>query len=135
MADMSFLESASRSANYMLLLTWNSQHGKKATTSTSRLESQSLKLPFSMVELTIILKHTHDACPGRDAIHNQILWHPPTSILSFLPQLYYRIWIQASIASNWGETILVPILKGRKYRSLSSSYRPVCLTSCVCQLL
>jgi potassium voltage-gated channel Eag-related subfamily H protein 8 len=86
-----------------------------------------------MDELLSALKRTRDTSPGPDAIHNQMLRHLPSSALSFLLSMYNRICIEGSFPSRWGEAIVVHILKAGKDRSFSTSYRPICLTSCICK--
>jgi hypothetical protein len=51
------------------------------------------------------------------------------------PNVINWIWSEGLFPSNWGEAIVVPISKAGKDHSHSSSYRPICLTSCVCKLL
>jgi potassium voltage-gated channel Eag-related subfamily H protein 8 len=88
-----------------------------------------------MDELLSSIKRTRDTFPGPDAIYNQMLRHLPPSALSFLLSMYNRIWTKGSFPSRWGQATVVLILKVGKDRSLSTSYRPICLTSCVCKRL
>ncbi len=70
-----------------------------------------------------------------DEIHNLMLLHLPDVALQFLLRVHNCIWEEHTIPALWPEAIVIPALKDRKDRSLSSSYRPVALTSCVCKVL
>jgi hypothetical protein len=131
----SYFETASSSANYApTFLVTKVREESRYLNFTTRI-AEPYNAPFSMDELLSALKRTRDTSPGPDAIHNQMLRHLPPSALSFLLSMYNRIWIEGSFPSGWGEAIVVPILKAGKDRSLPTSYRPICLTSCVCKLL
>ncbi len=91
--------------------------------------------PFSISELRSALALARGTAPGPDEIHNLMLQHLPDVAMQFLLRLYNRIWEEHTIPAVWREAIVIPALKEGKDRSLSSSYRPLALTSCVCKVL
>jgi potassium voltage-gated channel Eag-related subfamily H protein 8 len=131
----SYFETASSSANYAPTFLLTKVREECRYLNFTMRVAEPYNSPFSIDEFLSALKRTRDTSPGPDAIHNQMLRQLPPSALSFILIMYNRIWIEGSFPSRWGEATVVPILKAGKDRSISTSYRPIYLTSYVCKLL
>jgi hypothetical protein len=83
----------------------------------------------------LAIGRSRNTSPGPDGIHNQMLSHLSPSAKEFLLSLFNRIWEEHCFPSSWREGIVIPILKPGKDRTLPSSYRPICLNSCVCKTM
>jgi potassium voltage-gated channel Eag-related subfamily H protein 8 len=108
-----------------------------AEKSPLHFNSQNLECydaPFSMDELLAICR-SRNTSPGPAGIHNQMLPHLSPSAKEFLLSLCNRIWEEHCFPFSWREGIVIPILKVGKDHFLPSSYRPICLTSCVCKTM
>ena len=97
--------------------------------------SDDYNLSFTLSELQSSLSCAHNTAPGPDHIHNSILKNLPATALHFFLSLYNRIWLDHTLPDRWQEAIIIPIAKPEKDRSLSSSYRPISLTSCLCKIM
>ena len=101
----------------------------------STASSDDYNLPFTLSELQSSLSCAHNTAPGPDHTHNSMLKNLPATALHFLLSLYNRIWLDHTLPDRWQEAIIIPIAKPGKDRSLSSSYRPISLTSCLCKIM
>ena len=76
---------------------------------------------------------TSDSAVGPDDIHYQMLKHLPSEALYTLNTLS-DIWITGNFPSNWHNSYVVPVPKLGRDSADPSSYRPIALTSCFCQV-
>ena len=90
---------------------------------------------FLLSELTDALSKAHDTSPGPDDIHYQLLKHLPVSSLLILLEIFKDIWKTGNIPKSWKEATVVPIPKPDKDHTDPSYYRPIALTSCICQTM
>lgn len=97
--------------------------------------TENYNTPFTLQELQSALDKSPDTSPGPDNIHNQMLRNLPPAGKIYLLSLYNRIWTEKSFPSQWHKAIVVPVQKPGKDPSLPNSYRPICLTSCVCKVM
>jgi hypothetical protein len=88
-----------------------------------------------MDEILLAVGLSRNTSPGPDGIHNQMLSHLSPSAKEFFLSLFNRIWDEHCFPSSWREGFVIPMLKPGKDRTLPSSYRPICLTSCVCKTM
>ena len=101
----------------------------------STASSDDYNLPFTLCELQSSLSCAHDTAPVPDHIHNSVLKNLPVTALHFLLSLYNRIWLDHTLPHYLQESIMIPVAKPGKDRSLSSSYCPISLTSCLCKIM
>ena len=99
------------------------------------LNCESYNSAFSDWELGSALSESRDTSPGPDDIHYQFLKNLSMGQRAYLLRMLNHIWSQAECPAAWRESIVIPILKPGKDRQLTSSYRPVSLTSCICKTL
>ncbi|KAJ4447753.1 hypothetical protein ANN_09761 [Periplaneta americana] len=91
--------------------------------------------PFTTEELEAALDTSPNTSHGPDNIHNRMLRHLPPAGKSFLLAMYNRIWTEGVFPSAWRSAIVILVQKPGKDPSLSGSYRPISLTSCVCKVM
>ncbi len=58
---------------------------------------------------------------------------PPGPMLCKLLQALNALWRGAQFPSAWKEAFVVPVLKQGKAGNTASDYRPISLTSCLCE--
>ena len=92
-------------------------------------------LPFTRRELESALQLCTKTAPGSDDIPYEMISHLKERSLSFLLDLYNRIYREGTVPSTWKEAIIIPIPKPGKDTAMVGNYRPISLTSCVCKLL
>jgi potassium voltage-gated channel Eag-related subfamily H protein 8 len=81
--------------------------------------------PFSMDELTASLERSGNESPGPDRIHNLMLHHLPPAGREFLLSMYMGGELRPSCPEG--------SCNCTQFFSLSSSYGPISLTSCLCK--
>ncbi|GFV71170.1 putative RNA-directed DNA polymerase from transposon X-element [Trichonephila clavipes] len=90
---------------------------------------------FDMFELKRALSSANNTSPGPDGISYELLRHLNEDSLVSLLYLFNRIWKQQLYPTQWKEVIVIPILKPGKDQKNPLSYRPIALTSCLCNTL
>ena len=73
--------------------------------------------------------------PGPDGIHNNLLKHLPDDTLKILKETLNKIWICTDFPQKWRAATVIPIPKPNKDHTDPLSYRPIALTSCLCNVL
>jgi ribonuclease HI len=71
---------------------------------------------------------------GLDGISYQLLCHLPLTWLELLHSFFHYCWNKGTIPSFWKQSVVVPIHKQGKPKSVVGSYRPIALTSNVSKL-
>ncbi len=64
--------------------------------------------------------------------NNQMLKTPAGKARIFLLRIFNKIWMEHTFPRTWREAIIIPIPKDGKDRTKPSTYRPISLTSCIC---
>jgi len=90
---------------------------------------------FSEEELKRALHTCSDTAEGPDKIHFSMLRNLTDAMIKLLLEIYNRIWVRHEYPSSWCESIIIPFLKQGKNPKITSSYRPISLTSCTCKLM
>lgn len=96
---------------------------------------QPYNAPFTLLELELSLKSSHDTAVGPDEIHYQFLKHLPLNALMALLSIFNNIWEGGSFPLVWRNATVVPIPKPGKDISNPTNYRPIALTSCLCKTM
>jgi ribonuclease HI len=98
---------------------------------------EEYNVPFSLSELKTAIAETSSAgkATGRDPISNTILRHLPEAFLPIILRVFNHIWQSGTIPQEWKIAQIVPIPKADKPPNLTSSYRPIALTSHLGKLL
>lgn len=91
--------------------------------------SDPLDVPFSLVELKIVLSRVKDSSPGHDGIPYSFLRNACESFLSYYLDLVNSILISGIIPRLWKSQLIIPILKPNKDSADPCSYRPIALSS------
>ena len=81
------------------------------------------------------LRKCKESAPGQDNIPYILLKKMNSSAKVFLLRLYNKILSEEVFPASWKMSLLIPIPKPGKPPQLTSSYRPIALTSCTCKLL
>ena len=97
--------------------------------------SEPYNATFSLQELSDALSTTDDSSPGEDNILYSMLRHLPGPAKDYLLKILNKIWVTGKLPRSWKIAIVIPIRKPLKDPFLSTSYRPIALTSCVCKLM
>lgn len=97
--------------------------------------TNKFNLPFSLPELTCALDGLRDTSPGEDGIPFSFLKNLSSYSKLYFLTLLNRIFSSGTIPSSWKRQIIIPILKSGKDPSISSSYRPIALSSTLCKIL
>jgi len=113
--------------------------------SETRLENQHLKFksnnletynnPFSLDELLDAISKSHDSAVGPDSIHYQMLKHLPPNAVNTLLETLNNIWFAGNFPPSWRTSTVIPIPKPTKDASDPNNYRPIALTSCLCNVM
>lgn len=90
---------------------------------------------FSAAELAVALKSTADTSPGADSITYRMLKNADSSFRALLLAFYNRIYVSRVFPADWCLSIILPFAKPNKDPTLTDSYRPIALTSCLCKLM
>eukprot|EP01064_Diplonema_japonicum_P018345 TRINITY_DN2703_c0_g1_i6.p1 TRINITY_DN2703_c0_g1~~TRINITY_DN2703_c0_g1_i6.p1 ORF type:complete len:1384 (+),score=280.05 TRINITY_DN2703_c0_g1_i6:2835-6986(+) len=107
-------------------------NSKDAAPSASRLGCQA----FTVDDLTRGLRRMKTrSAAGEDGIFSEMLLHLNSDSLGVLLLLLNRSWLMGVVPGAWKKGVIVPVPKPGKDATLLASYRPICLTSCLCKLL
>ena len=105
------------------------------TSSCSPSDHGSFCSPFSLSELTTSISNlSSSAAAGPDLIAYPLLQHLPPSAMSFLLFIFNLSWSTQSFPSAWKSSTIYPVHKSGKPTDAPSSFRPICLTSCISKL-
>lgn len=89
-----------------------------------------------MAELQHCLKNNiRNSSPGPDDIHPFMIKNLPENGLSYILDMYNKIWVNDAFPSSWKKATIVPILKPEKDPTQPSNYRPISLTCVLCKIL
>ena len=91
--------------------------------------------PFSRDELCRAMRRMQMTTPSRDEIHNSFLKALSDEHIDSILALYNQSCQLGIFPNSWKEGIILPILKPGKDPTLSTSYRPITLLSCLGKLL
>ena len=89
---------------------------------------------FDMRELRSALSNYKSTAEGPDGIHYEMLKHLPEETQEFLLKIFNRIWVLREYP-NWNFFYILPFKKPGKSGNHPGDYRPIALTSCLCELL
>lgn len=73
--------------------------------------------------------------PGDDNITYEMIKNLSLSMQLYILQVFNKIWSERLFPTAWRKAIIIPILKPGKPISEPASYRPICLTSCLCKVM
>ncbi|KFM81176.1 putative RNA-directed DNA polymerase from transposon BS, partial [Stegodyphus mimosarum] len=97
--------------------------------------THALDSPFLSYELrTAICSLRVNSSEGPDGIPNKTLKLLPVKKHSLLLSTFNFVWNYSQFLSSWKHSIIIPIPKPGKDLSSPSSYRPICLSSCLGKL-
>lgn len=89
----------------------------------------ALNNPFVLSELKTAIKNSRLTTPGEDMISAKFFKGLNEHSLMLLLKIYNSFWLSGSVPNAWKTSIILPIHKPGKPRNLTSSYRPIALTS------
>jgi len=72
-----------------------------------------------------------DSAPGKDRVSFTMLQRLPKSAIKIILKFYNIVWHKGTIPLDFKHGIIFPILKPNKSIQEATSYRPICLTSCL----
>ena len=90
-----------------------------------------LEADVSFDEIKLALKLSNNSAAGLDKIKFDLIRKISDSALRFLLAIINDFFISSSIPKEWSDCKVVAVLKPFMDRSLPSSYRPICLLSCI----
>lgn len=96
--------------------------------------SQPYNDDFTMAELRRALSHTSSNATGPDTIPFIFLQQIPELQQVLLLSFYNYVW-NHGFPKQWGQSILIPILKPGKLSTSPDSYRLIALTNCMCKVM
>ncbi|XP_072395068.1 uncharacterized protein [Diabrotica undecimpunctata] len=98
-------------------------------------QNNSLNHPITFQEINSSILNLKDSSPGPDDIPSAFLKHLPVSAITYLLNIFNRIWLHHQWPAIWSNAIVIPFLKTNKPKYDPESYRPISLTSTTCKLL
>jgi potassium voltage-gated channel Eag-related subfamily H protein 8 len=90
---------------------------------------------FNMDERLAALGRCRNTSPGPDGIQNEMLSHVPLAGKKSLLSAYNGMWTESLVPDAWKEAIVSHALKPGTDRSQANNYRPISLTSCLCNTM
>ena len=84
---------------------------------------------FTLTELHAAISPRKTTAPGQDGVCYTMLKKLPKTALTYLLHLFNTSWSNGTVLTNWGNSIVIPILNNGKEPSAANSYRPISLTS------
>lgn len=102
---------------------------------TSACPPDPMNEPFSFSELECALSGLKDSTPGIDGIPYSFICKASDTTKSYLLSILNQIFISGIVPETWKSQIIIPILKPGKDPSLSSSYRPIALSSVLAKIM
>lgn len=91
--------------------------------------NNALAAPFSLAELKNVLCVLSDSAPGIDGISYSFIVKAKESTHQYFLALINCMFSHGFVPAAWKDQIILPILKPGKDPKLSSSYRPIALSS------
>ena len=95
--------------------------------------TESYNKLFTVHELKSALQKSHDTAVGPDEVHYQMLKHLPEAAMDTLLHIFNDIWQSGDFPPTLHEATVIPIPKPGKDTSNPTNYRPISLTSCLCE--
>ncbi|GFV91365.1 RNA-directed DNA polymerase from mobile element jockey [Trichonephila clavipes] len=93
-------------------------------------------IPFLMEELkAAIAKMNPGKAPGPDVIFGRMVQHFGNLAKNELLEIFNLSWATGKLPKIWKLSTVIPILKPNKNASECKNYRPISLTSTLCQLM
>ncbi|KAG8199990.1 hypothetical protein JTE90_006232 [Oedothorax gibbosus] len=94
-----------------------------------------LDADFTFTELEGALRKTGNKSPGPDRVSAQMIKSLNHENKMKLLKAYNAIWNSGQVPEQWKLSKIIPIVKPGKPSSLTSSYRPISLTSIPCKVM
>ena len=88
---------------------------------------------FTITDLEYNLAKVKNTTPGKDSIHYQMIKHMPENAKEHLCKLFNKFFEESFFPEQWRSAIVIPVPKPGKSHSVSTNYRPIALTSCLCK--
>ena len=86
--------------------------------------------PPNRAEIRSAIRHLKNGkAPGEDGIYPEFLKGAEEEIVEILTPLFQRVWTSGIIPSEWRESVVIPLYKGKGSRSSCDNYRPISLLS------
>ena len=125
----------SSSAHYSSKFQKYQKKQEKKKLSFTSDNTESYNAPFTLLELQLSLKNSHDTAVGPDEVHYQFLKHLPPGPLLVLLNIFNNIWLHNSFPPSWHHAYTIAIPKTGKDSTIPTNYRPISLTSCLCKTM
>ena len=90
-------------------------------------------IPFTPLDLQDALDECKGSSAGPDMIHYNMIKN--LKLNHHLLAFYNKIYTSGTFPENWSKAILILILKPGKDPKMTSNYRPISLTNCLCKIL
>lgn len=94
-----------------------------------------LDQPFSMQELSNVLKSVKDSTPGHDGIPYSFIAKAGESFLKYFLELINCILLSGHPPPSWNSQLIMPILKPSRDPKDPRSHRPIALSSVLTKIL
>jgi ribonuclease HI len=130
-----YFADVSSSQHYSASFQKTKRAAERKQPSFASANTEPYNMPFSRWELEQAIRASKNTAPGHDRVHNSFLKNLSSQSLDHLLDLFNLIWQSQKFPEDWRLAIQVPILKSDKDKTLTSSYRPISLTSCLCKTL
>ena len=128
-----FADVSKKSENKPYASHWQREEHKLIDFTTHREEPYNM--PFSMKEFELALNSSKDSAPGPDDIPYAMIRHVPLCTKLFILSIINRIFKEHTYPHVWENSRILPFLKPGKDSLLTSSYRPIALTFCLCKIM
>lgn len=88
--------------------------------------------PFTLAEMIRAIKKSRPTSPGKDQVGYAMLKYLGERALNKMLGLYNKVWEEGKLPEAWKEAVVIPIRKPGKDPSKPTNYRPIALTSNLC---
>ena len=98
-------------------------------------QNEDYNRKFNCKELRTALKHCKDTSPGEDGIHYTMMKNMTEDQIEKLLTYFNYLYTTNKFPDAWRTAVVLPFLKPGKISNVTSSYRPIALTSCMCKVM
>ena len=88
---------------------------------------------FTITDLEYNLAKVRNTTPGKDSIHYQMIKHMPEDAKNHLCNLFNKFFKESFFPEQRRSAMSIPVSKPGKSHSVSTTYLPIVLTSCLCK--
>ena len=133
-AMVSNFSSVSSLDNFSEEFVYNMIQSELQDIDVSSTNEEDYNCSITSEELEAALKSTGDTSPGPDQIPYVLLRKINVEQRKVLLDFYNQVWSSDYVPKQWKHAILIPLIKPGKPANKMTSYMPIALKNCLCQI-